>query len=150
MRTGFDFKAVDDVFSFWDSLFKDLDHLDTCGTTFVKGMSPFPPADVIANTETKELVFKFAVAGVPQEKISVDFENDFMFIKIDETKEELGENEKFLHSGIKKSKSSTRFLVPAAKYKQGEAKATMKDGILTVRIPASEEQKAKKIIIEKD
>lgn len=105
----------------------------------------FPPTDIYVK-DNKDLVFEFAVAGYPEDAISIDFHSDYMTIKteIKDAKEEKGH---FLKRGIRYSKVEERYYVPSSKYNRDEAKAELKSGLLRVVIPAKEEVKPKPLKI---
>jgi len=109
--------------------------------------SSFPPMNVWVSEETKDLVLEFAVAGIPKDHIIVDFEGDKMTLEIES---QIQEREGFVLSqkGIRSSKSKTYYTVPQSKYETGKAKAELRDGILIIAIPAREDQRPKRLLIE--
>lgn len=103
-----------------------------------------PPADIY---ETKdEYVFKLELPGISKEDVNVEFENDTLIIK-GERKEEKEVKKESYHRVERCCGSFIRsFSIP----KHVDAKkinATMKEGILELRVPKVEESKAKAIPI---
>lgn len=109
--------------------------------------SNYPPLNLWVNNETLDLVFEFAVAGIPKDKININFEDGDMILEIDSVEAER-EGYTLSQKGIRTRKSKTYYSVPFAKYDVDGAKASLTDGILTITIPARDEIKPKALAIE--
>lgn len=157
MRGHQNFITISDLF---DDVLSAMERMDRCCglglpsmTYEVYGCSSFPPADISINEDTKNLTFKFAVAGYDEEGVNIDFSDDKMVLTLEKPKSELKgdtpEKETYFNKGIKRSKSVSSYPLPMSKYDVDATEATLKDGILTVKIPAKPEVKAKKVSIKK-
>lgn len=93
-----------------------------------------------------EVVVKASVAGVKPEAVEVTFENGILEIRGQEEKEE--EGKKY----YKKASRSYRYRVatPGNVDTSQEPKATVKDGVITVKFNKAEEAKPKKIRVKKE
>lgn len=141
---------LDSAFDFLNDFMKDgfgfLSTNPIVPSCIVSDVS-FPPMNVYFDND-KSLVYEIAVAGIEEDRISIDFKDDHMLFEIAEKKTE-GEPIKYLKHGIRSSCVKTRHFVPASKYKQTDAKASLKDGLLTVVIPVNPEAEAKRLEIKK-
>ena len=145
------------MYSIWntfDQIFKDFEKtfytVETTTYDLVSKYYPnFPPVDIYIK-EDKTLVFEFAVAGYPEEKIELKHHDDHLTLNLESYP--VDESTKYLKKGIKGSKIESSYAVPSDKYDTTKLKATLKDGILKVEIPAraKEEIKSKKIEITKE
>jgi len=104
----------------------------------------YPITDIF---ETKdEYVFKLEVPGLEKDDINIEFNENTLTIK-GEKKEEKEVKEENYHRVERFSGSfSRRFTIPR-ETDGNKIKASMKDGILELRIPKAEEKKAKAIPI---
>lgn len=107
---------------------------------------PYPPMNVWIHEETRDLLLEFAVAGIPQDKISIEFEGDKLRLEIDTHSVEK-EGYKRSQKGIRSSSSKTWYTVPQDKFDTVAAKAELKEGILSIHIPAREDQRPRKLLI---
>ena len=144
MRTfDFNFGSFDDWFKVLDSF--PWGEVQRLPETLVS--CAFPPCDWYIDDQNNS-TFVFALAGVKQENVSITFRDDHLYLDIDP--EPVVDKVKYLQKGIKRSKSSTRYYVPVAKYNVKGAKATFKDGILTISIPVNEDSKPLSVAITVD
>jgi len=135
------------LFDLFEDIFLDMDGF--LNTIHYQPMYPvtFPPCDIYFKDETKDILFEFAVAGIPKESIDVSVEGDYLQLKIEKV-DRRKEGYKQTQKGIKSSSVSQRFYVPSSKYTFNDIKVNLRDGILSVHIPAKEEMKRKLITIE--
>jgi HSP20 family molecular chaperone IbpA len=145
--------ALANAFNFFDQIFEDTWYPTTIGsgtyqipTNYKVYDTSYPPMNVWIQEETKDLVLEFAVAGIPQDKIHIDFEGDKMSLDI-ESYSENRTDYVLTQKGIRSSKSKTYYTVPQSKYDIQNASAELKDGILSVRIPAREDQRPRRLQI---
>ena len=110
--------------------------------------SKFPPCNISVEEKSLDLTLEFALAGYKLEDIEISFEDDYMLLKVEGKKEEKEEKKEYLYRGIKKSTSHSKYYVPFSKYNTDSVNATFENGVLKVLIPAKEERKPKKIIIQ--
>ena len=134
---------TNDPFELFDAIFNDL----ACSNLYDYVAPAFPPTNVYVEKDTKDLMFEFAIAGYSAEDADVTFEGDKMTFSL-EAKETEKEGYSLLHKGIKTSKSAVTYVVPVSKYKTEEAEAKLENGILTIKIPALEAIKPKKLLIK--
>lgn len=108
----------------------------------------FPPTDVSMNSETKDIRFEFALAGIDPARVKVTFEDDYLAVEL-EKEDAKDSNWKLIRQGIKSNcKGIVRYGVPFSKYDVDNAKATFSGGILTVEIPVREESQPKRLKIQ--
>jgi HSP20 family protein len=104
-----------------------------------------PPADIY---ETKdEYVFKLELPGISKDEINIEFANDTLTIK-GERKEEKEVKQENYHRVERCCGSFVRSFSIPKNIDAGKIDATMKDGILELRVPKVEEAKAKAIPIK--
>lgn len=102
----------------------------------------FPPLDVLINSKTKDVQFKFALSGYKDSEIEVNFEEDALVLSLSQEKTAEEDFWKPIRKGIKKPFSSTmKYPVPFSKYDITKATAKREDGLLIVTIPISERAK---------
>ena len=106
----------------------------------------FPPVNIYINEESKDLTFEFAVAGYDKEDVSIDFNGDKMMLTMKEKSAKI-DGLKLLKKGIKYPSVDSAYPVPVSKYETEKSVAVMSDGILSVKVPAKDEIKPKKITI---
>ncbi len=107
----------------------------------------FPPVDVKLNTETKDMIFDFAVAGYSNEDLDITFSGDYLVLKMTTKAQSIQNKFKIIHSGIRKQDVNFRYYVPSDKYDQNRVEANLANGILTIKIPAREEEQRRKVKI---
>lgn len=122
----------------WDEFFDRFDRVYD---------SSFPPMNLYIDTETKDVLFEFAVAGVPRDHIHITVEDDYLIVSTDKVESEK-EGMKLVQGGLKRSKSTNKYYVPASRYQLGNIKAKVEDGVLSIRVPAQEEVRPRQIEIE--
>lgn len=105
-----------------------------------------PALDVYTTPES--VVAKAALPGVKPEDVEITIADDVVTISGDfkEEKEEKTEAG-YVHRELSRGAFRRSFAVPAA-LKADEAKATFKDGLLTLTIPRAEEIKPRRVKVE--
>jgi len=141
--------AFDDLF--YGGLDSFMEDFFSPSTNAVRQMYPisFPPCNVYIDEETKDLKLEFAIAGIPKEQISMDLDGDYLYLSIEKPKEEEEEEGRFtlVQKGIKRASTEQKFYIPSSKYETSGSSAIIKDGILTVEIPAKKEMAKKRLKI---
>lgn len=135
-----------ELFNFFDSVV-DSAVLSRRGDNMQIYPSNFPPCDVFIHEESKDLVLDFAVAGIPKDNLEVSVEGDHLILsihKVDRNKEGFIRYQK----GIKTSSMKRKFFIHSGKYELDKIEVSLKDGVLSVSVPAKESQKKKQIAIE--
>jgi len=116
---------------FFTTLLKDADKV------FEKNLSyncpSFPPVNVYSK-EDKTIVYEFALAGYDKKDISLEFENNYMVLKLEKPKRE--DYGKIIYQKLKLSSDVKRYHLPSDKFFYDKAVATFKNGILLVEIPS--------------
>jgi len=107
----------------------------------------YPPMNVLVNETTKDIKFVFAVAGIPEDKISVTMEGDFLKVEVLPFSEE--EGWKTIKKGIKSVSVKNKIYIPSAKYDTQNVKATINNGLLSIAFPALEKAKEKTVPLSK-
>lgn len=122
----------------WNEFWKDLGHIYG---------SNFPPMNMYVNPETKDVVYEFAVAGVPRDHIKISVEEDYLVISTEKVSSER-KDLKLVENGIKRSSTTNRYYIPGSRYQLDKIKAGLEDGILTITVPAREETRPRVVEIE--
>jgi HSP20 family protein len=105
----------------------------------------FVPVDMY-ETE-KDVVVKMSLPGVSPDDVDITVQGDVLTVK-GETKEEKKEEKKGYIFQERRYGSFSRAVTLPEGLKTGEAEATLENGVLTLRIPRSEEVKPKQIKIK--
>ena len=136
---------------FFNEIFNTLERLtelpwEDFETSSIYNCSSFPPVDVIVNN-SRDIVFKFALAGYEEDSIELEFEGDYMILTLDLIKDQLNEDEHYLKRGIKKSYTKVKYYVPSELYNQEKAEAKFRKGLLVVNISSCKKARSKKVDI---
>jgi len=123
-----------------------------CGT---RGRSPFyfyPPANIYESRDGS-LVLEFALSGFEEGGVAVEFKGDYLVISAKAAGRD-GEPEggDYFRRGFRpRDIDRQKYYVPAEQYLQDRAKATFKNGVLTVVVPPKEDaREGIKVTIEKE
>lgn len=103
-----------------------------------------PAADIYETDD--DYVFKLEVPGIPKDDIDIDLQNNTLTIK-GERKEDNEVKKENYHRVESYSGSFSRSFALPRNVDVNKINATMKDGVLGLRIAKAEEQKAKAITI---
>jgi HSP20 family protein len=95
----------------------------------------------------KELVIQSAVAGIKNNKINIDLENDVLIIT-GERENPIKDNDKKYFTQECYFGPFSREIILPKEIDTGRIEAKIKDGILTIRMPKIERAKNKKIEVE--
>lgn len=93
---------------------------------------------------TADIVIQSTIAGVSQGDLDITIANDMVTIKGRRAREERVPEENFYYQECYWGSFSRSVILPA-EVKGEEAEATLKNGILTIRLPKAEKEKLKKI-----
>jgi len=104
-----------------------------------------PAVDII--DREKELVVRADMPGVAKENIDISLHDDVLTISGTVKEEKEAKEENFYHMERRSSSYSRSITVPF-KVDSDKIKANLKDGVLTVSLPKSEEPEKKKIKVE--
>lgn len=109
----------------------------------------FPYCDVICK-EDKSLLLRFALAGISQDRVSIDFDEDYLTVKISEKIEDENVKHAFLQRGIKGTDGEyyKNIFIDPKKYDIDSLKYEFKDGMLLITIQKSEKAPTKKVFLE--
>jgi HSP20 family protein len=105
----------------------------------------FEPAVELADTNGNVLV-KVQVPGITKDNLQVDIANDVLTLRGEIKEEEKKEEKNYYHREFRYGTFSRTIPLPTH-VQADQASAQLKDGILTITIPKSEEAKAKQIPI---
>ncbi len=111
------------------------------------------PTNIFVDNETKNLIYEIAAAGISREDINISTESQGLSIEFNthkKDKEERNADEKFkcIKKGIASSYKKQFLYIPSDKYQLDAVKASMKNGILRLEVPAQEKERPKRIPIE--
>ena len=94
-----------------------------------------------------ELVIQSAIAGVKPEDLNVSIENDRVLIKGERTEKEKIEGKNYFYQECYWGQFSREIMLPA-ETDPSRAEASMKEGVLTIRLPKIEREKKRKIQVK--
>jgi len=100
----------------------------------------------IYETET-ELIIQTAIAGVQAKELDISLENDVLIIKGERENPTIDSKKNYFSKECYFGPFSREVILPR-EIDPSRVKATMEEGILTIRMPKIEREKKKKIIIE--
>ncbi|MFA5013630.1 MAG: Hsp20/alpha crystallin family protein [Candidatus Paceibacterota bacterium] len=95
----------------------------------------------------KELVVQSAIAGVKSEEVDISLENDIIIIRGERTNPVEDENKNYFSQELYFGPFSREIIVPR-EIDTSRIEASIKNGILTIRMPKIERAKNKKIGVE--
>ena len=128
----------DRIHRFFGDEFKDSEQGNESLATW------YPTTDIF---ETKDdYVFKLEVPGLEKDDINIEFNDNTLTIKGEKKEEKEVKDENYHRVERFSGSFSRRFTIPR-ETDGNKIKASMKDGILELRIPKVEEKKAKAIPI---
>lgn len=104
-----------------------------------------PAIDLI--DEEKELILKANMPGVKKEDLDVSLQEDTLHIKGESHEKVEKKDEDFFYSERSTASYSRSILLPC-KVNEDKIKASLKDGVLTINMPKSEEHKAKRTKVD--
>ena len=96
-----------------------------------------------------DIVIKSTIAGVRPEDIDVNITNDMVTIKGKREKDETVKSENYFYQECYWGAFSRSIILPV-EIDAEKATATIKNGILTIRLPKSEKEKTKKIKVKSE
>jgi HSP20 family molecular chaperone IbpA len=128
----------------FDILFRNFFETDSFFAPFAESKVKYP-VDIIETTDG--LRFEVAAPGLNQDDVEIAVKDgDILSILYDKTSE-TKEGDKYLHSGIAKRSFSMGWRI-GNKFDLSKIEASMKNGLLTIKIPYSPEAELKKIKIK--
>ncbi|HUP00594.1 MAG TPA: Hsp20/alpha crystallin family protein [Gemmatimonadota bacterium] len=105
----------------------------------------FPLTDV---SETSErLTLKLEVPGLSREDLKISVENNMLTVRGEKRQETASEDENFYRTERSYGAFERSFALPSHVDSE-DVKASLQDGILTIRLPRREEARAREISIE--
>ena len=103
--------------------------------------------DVRRDGETNEMVAEASLPGYSIDEVTVEVEKGVPSIRAEKSEESEEEKDGYYRRERRFGSTSRRVTLPAAVNDEA-AKATLKDGVLRVRIPIAEEAEIKQVAIE--
>ena len=97
----------------------------------------------------REFVIKSAVAGVKPEDLDISIDDDIVTIRGERTHDEKVTEENYLYRECFWGNFSRTVILPS-QIDPDRAQAGMKNGILTIRLPKTDEPKTKKVGVEEE
>lgn len=94
-----------------------------------------------------EIIIKTAIAGIDQKKLNISITNDLVEIRGSRFNEETVEEDNYLYNECFWGNFSRSIILPV-EVEADNSTASLKNGILTIRLPKSERTKTKKISIK--
>src|SRR5215210_9302781 len=131
----------------WESPIRELASLQTEMSRFMNGLlegngrttQSWVPAVDVWETE-HELVYAFDLPGIPEDKISIEFEDGALTVSAErERKQELAEER--LYRFERRFGTFTRAIAVPQGVNEEQIKADYHDGVLEVRVPKPEQAK---------
>jgi len=108
--------------------------------------SNFPPMNVFVDETTGEMQMEFALAGYDPKDIEIVFSGDAL--KVMSKKAEAEETRKIIKHGIRARTFECKYQLATGKFDTDNVKATFKNGMLYLKIPASKDRTPKSVKIE--
>lgn len=102
--------------------------------------------DVYADPKTNEVVVKASLPGFKKENISVQIEDGVVSIKAEQEEEKEEKGQRYYRRERRFGSVNRRIALPGA-VDEAAAKAELKDGVFTVRVPQAKEAQAKQVQI---
>jgi len=96
-----------------------------------------------------EIVIQSTIAGIKARDLDITIQNDMVIIKGERKKQENIPQENYFYQECYWGPFSRSIILPE-EIRPEEAKATLKDGVLTLSLPKMEKAKATKITIEEE
>lgn len=126
----------------------EMDRLfdDFLGAPWRRGEGKSEPAIEVADTQ-EAVVVKMQVPGVKKEDIHVDVRDNALTLKGEMKEEEKKEEQSYYRQEFRYGAFSRTIPLPVA-VQADKAAAQLKDGVLTVTVPKSEQAKAREIPIQ--
>jgi HSP20 family protein len=131
--------------STFDILFKDFFNANS---TFVSPINQKigHPVDIYENK--KGLFFEIAATGLSKQDIKISIEGDVLRIIHDKVEESLDKNEvRYYNKGISRRSFNLGYKI-ARRFDLTAVDAQMKDGLLTIHLPHTEENKPQEVNIK--
>lgn len=108
---------------------------DVCSTSF-------PPSSMAIDDKTKELHIMVALAGLNENDISLDYNNDYLTLKVSKQKED--NDRAFYYKGLRLIEDGeVKWRINRGKFDMDKTTVSFKDGLLEVVIPPTEAAKPK-------
>ena len=107
--------------------------------------STWLPAVDVWETD-KELVVSFDLPGIPEDKISVELEDNILTVSGERERTQEHSNDRFYRFERRYGTFSRSVSLPQG-VKESDIKAEYRDGVLEIRVPKPEQQKPKRIEI---
>ena len=95
----------------------------------------------------KDIVIQSAIAGVEPENLDITIENDMVVIKGNRGKQLIEEKQNYFRQECFWGKFSREIILPV-ETDNSRARAVIKNGILTIKIPKIQKVKIKKLVVE--
>ena len=96
---------------------------------------------------SQEIVIQSAVAGIKPEDLDISIENDLIIIKGNRLKPFENEKRSYFHQECYWGPFSREIILPE-EVDPSRIKATMKQGVLTIRVPKIEREKKRKVMVK--
>jgi HSP20 family protein len=100
----------------------------------------YPPSNVYL-TKDREMVFEFALSGLDEKSIDLQFKGDYMVLTATVPEElKTKENVRYFKRRLKlKDVTEQKYYVPATKFDREKVTAQLKNGLLRVIVPPKED-----------
>jgi len=141
-----EWRPMADLFSIRDEMDRLFDDVFT-HSPFRRGLLEYrwnPRIDIAETTD--EIVVKAELPGMTREDVNISITDNVLTLKGEKKQEEEIKEENYHHVERSYGSFQRSFTLPTS-VKPEDAKATFKDGILSINVPKREEAKPKKIKI---
>lgn len=128
-----------------DLLFRDFFN-STCNFEFLRNQQKISyPLNIYEDNDN--LTFEISVLKIKEDDIEIKTEDDILRIIYE--KEKSKDDIKYLYKGLTSKSFNLGFKIPRA-FELENTKASIKNGLLTIKIPKAEDKKPKSIKINKE
>jgi HSP20 family protein len=138
---GFDMTTALDLILYPEKLF--FQSFNPSVDAFFSQEKDYPPYDLFTE-EDGSTTIEFSVAGYPKENLSVSADNNLLTVSATKV-----EDEKAKKGFVRRARRAFKktFRDPYGKFDLTSVEATIKDGVLTVKVPLRADAKERKIEI---
>jgi len=148
-RYGFDYDHLSPIIvgqKPWATLFENF--FDDFDKFFGDGQ--VVPCDVIQNKNEKGFItsteIQYALAGYNKSNVSINVDNDQLYLTVEKTEKSETENKSYIHKGISRRKIEAVYNLSG--YDKDNISASFEEGILKLNLPVAAKKEGKKIEIK--
>ena len=134
----------------FDDLFRDMIGNQQRFKDTFKSRVEYPKTDIFTINDEDLLVFEMSVPGLAKEELNIVYEKNTLCVTGEKNSIKEDDKKKYVLKELKHSSFMRKFPFPEGfiDIENLDIKSTLKDGILTVKLPLKPEEKPKQIKVE--